>query len=70
MQNARATATKMGFVQYEPGFGPEADDDTDVAATIDAEPLSFVTTRSGRASPFKSATSTPPGEAPVASSTR
>ncbi|HEV2606449.1 MAG TPA: phage portal protein [Xanthomonadaceae bacterium] len=41
VQNARATATKMGFIQYKEGFGPEADEDTDVAQTIDAEPLSF-----------------------------
>lgn len=41
VQNARAGATKMGFIQYREGFGPEADDDVDVAATIDAEPLSF-----------------------------
>lgn len=39
VQNARASASKMGFIQYEQGFGPEADDDT--AVTIDAEPLSF-----------------------------
>jgi lambda family phage portal protein len=41
VQNARATATKMGFIEYEKGFGPEADDDVDVASTIEAEPLSF-----------------------------
>lgn len=41
VQNARASATKMGFIQYRDGFGPEADEDTDVAATIEAEPLSF-----------------------------
>lgn len=41
VQNARAGASKMGFIQYKDGFGPEADEDTDVAATIDAEPLSF-----------------------------
>jgi lambda family phage portal protein len=41
VQNARATAAKMGFIQYESGFGPEADDDMDVAGNIDAEPLSF-----------------------------
>lgn len=41
VQNARAGATKMGFIQYKEGFGPEADEDTDVAATIEAEPLSF-----------------------------
>jgi lambda family phage portal protein len=39
IQNARASASKMGFIQYADGFGPEADDDTPV--TIDAEPLSF-----------------------------
>jgi lambda family phage portal protein len=39
LQNARASASKMGFIQYKEGFGPEADDDTPV--TIDAEPLSF-----------------------------
>lgn len=41
VQNARASATKMGFIEWKEGFGPEADDDTDVASTIDAEPLSF-----------------------------
>lgn len=41
VQNARAGATKMGFIQWREGFGPEAEDDTDVASTIDAEPLSF-----------------------------
>ncbi len=41
VQNARAGATKMGFIQYREGFGPEADDDVDVADTIEAEPLSF-----------------------------
>jgi len=41
VKNARATSTKMGFIQYDTGFGPEADDDVDVASTIDAEPLSF-----------------------------
>jgi lambda family phage portal protein len=41
VQNARAGATQMGFIQYKDGFGPEADDDIDVAQTIEAEPLSF-----------------------------
>ena len=41
VQNARAGATKMGFIQYREGFGPEAEDDDDVAGSIDAEPLSF-----------------------------
>lgn len=41
VQNARASATKMGFIQWETGFGPEADEDTDVAGSIDAEPLSI-----------------------------
>lgn len=41
VQNARAGATKMGFIQYKEGFGPEADDETDVGASINAEPLSF-----------------------------
>lgn len=41
VQNARASATKMGFIQYKEGFGPEVDDDTNVADSIDAEPLSF-----------------------------
>lgn len=41
VQNARATAAKMGFIQYADGFGPEVEDDTDVAGTIDAQPLSF-----------------------------
>lgn len=41
VQNARASAAKMGFIQWKEGFGPEADENTDVASTIDAEPLSF-----------------------------
>jgi lambda family phage portal protein len=41
VQNARASASKMGFIQYEDGFGPEADDDENVADSINAEPLSF-----------------------------
>lgn len=41
VQNARAGASKMGFIQWREGFGPEADEYTDVAQTIDAEPLSF-----------------------------
>ena len=41
VQNARAGATKMGFIQYRDGFGPEAEEDMDVGASIDAEPLSF-----------------------------
>ncbi|HHW4681244.1 MAG TPA: phage portal protein [Xylella taiwanensis] len=41
VQNARASATKMGFITYKEGFGPQCEDDEDVAATIDAEPLSF-----------------------------
>lgn len=39
IQNARASASKMGFIQYEDGFGPELD--VDESVTIDAEPLSF-----------------------------
>jgi lambda family phage portal protein len=39
VQNARAGASKMGFFEYEDGFGPEMDDGD--ALTIDAEPLSF-----------------------------
>jgi lambda family phage portal protein len=39
VQNARAGASKMGFIQYKDGFGPEADDDTPLH--IEAEPLSF-----------------------------
>lgn len=39
VQNARASASKMGFIQYRDGFGPENDDDQDIH--IDAEPLSF-----------------------------
>jgi len=38
IQNARASASKMGFIEYADGFGPEADDEP---VTIDAEPLSF-----------------------------
>jgi lambda family phage portal protein len=41
VQNARASASKMGFIEYEQGFGPEADDEADVAGSITAEPLSF-----------------------------
>lgn len=41
VQNARASAAKMGFIEYEDGFGPEMEDGEDVASTIDAEPLSF-----------------------------
>lgn len=41
VQNARAGATKMGFIQYKDGFGPEADEDLDLGAAIEAEPLSF-----------------------------
>jgi len=39
VQNARAGATQMGFIQYKDGFGPEADDD--VPLHIEAEPLAF-----------------------------
>lgn len=39
VQNARAGATKMGFIQYAEGFGPEVDEDTEIR--IDAEPLAF-----------------------------
>lgn len=39
VQNARASASKMGFIEYAEGFGPEMDDDE--AVEIDAEPLSF-----------------------------
>lgn len=41
VQNARASASKMGFIEYEQGFGPEVDEGTDVAGSINAEPLSF-----------------------------
>jgi len=41
VQNARATATKMGFIEYADGFGPTAEEDVNVAETIDAAPLSF-----------------------------
>ncbi len=37
VQNARASASKMGFIQYEDGTGPDSDE----AVEIDAEPLSF-----------------------------
>ena len=40
VQNARASASKMGFIQYEQGYGPDSDED-DGPLTIDAEPLSF-----------------------------
>lgn len=39
VQNARASASKMGFIQYEPGSGPEYDEEEPL--DIDAEPLSF-----------------------------
>lgn len=39
VQNARAGATKMGFIQWKDGFGPEAKDDEDTV--VDAEPLSW-----------------------------
>jgi lambda family phage portal protein len=39
VQNARAGASKMGFIQYEAGFGPEVDDNEPLH--IEAEPLSF-----------------------------
>lgn len=38
VQNARASASKMGFIEYADGFGPDSDDE---AVEIDAEPLSF-----------------------------
>lgn len=41
VQNARAGAAQMGFIEYEEGKGPEADEDVNVADTIEAEPLSF-----------------------------
>lgn len=41
VQNARASASKMGFIQYREGFGPEAEEGEDVAGSINAEPLSF-----------------------------
>jgi len=41
VQNARASASKMGFIQYREGFGPEADEGDDIAGSINAEPLSF-----------------------------
>lgn len=39
VQNARAGATTMGFIEWDDGFGPEADDDAPIS--IDAEPLAF-----------------------------
>lgn len=39
VQNARASAAKMGFIKWRDGFGPECDDGE--AVEIDAEPLSF-----------------------------
>lgn len=39
VQSARAGATQMGFIEWENGFGPEADDDE--ALEIEAEPLAF-----------------------------
>lgn len=40
VQNARASATKMGFITYREGFGPEMDPD-DGPLHVEAEPLSF-----------------------------
>ncbi|MDC6408903.1 hypothetical protein LOK82_09805 [Xylella fastidiosa subsp. multiplex] len=34
VQNARAAASKMGFVGYREGFGPRADEQENVAQTI------------------------------------
>lgn len=39
VQNARAGAAKMGFIEYESGFGPDTDGEP---VTVDAEPLGFV----------------------------
>ncbi|PZQ21174.1 MAG: phage portal protein [Sphingopyxis macrogoltabida] len=39
VQNARAAATKMGFIEWDEGFGPELEDDASL--NIEAEPLSF-----------------------------
>lgn len=39
VQNARAGATKMGFIQYKEGFGPTVEGDEPI--TVDAEPLHF-----------------------------
>lgn len=39
VQNARASASKMGFIKWKEGFGPEADDDAPVQ--IEASPASF-----------------------------
>lgn len=41
VQNARAGASKMGFITWKEGFGPECDDDTDVAGSIEGGPLHF-----------------------------
>lgn len=41
VQNARAGASKLGFIEYDEGFGPDVDDDCDVAGTIDMTPLSI-----------------------------
>lgn len=39
VENARAGATKMGFIKWKEGFGPEAEEDEE--QVVDAEPLSF-----------------------------
>lgn len=39
VENARAGATKMGFIQYKEGFGPSNDEEDQVV--VDAEPLSW-----------------------------
>lgn len=41
VQNARASASKMGFVQWREGFGPECEEGDDVAGSIEAAPLSI-----------------------------
>lgn len=41
VQNARASASKMGFIEYEQGFGPELEEGENAAESINAEPLSF-----------------------------
>jgi len=41
VQNARAGATKMGFIEWEEGMGPDLDDGDNVTDFINAEPLAF-----------------------------
>ncbi|QAU25344.1 phage portal protein [Dyella sp. M7H15-1] len=41
VQNARASAAKMGFFEWDAGMGPDCDGDDEGEIYVDAEPLSF-----------------------------